>query len=112
MREALSIHLCEGGHGCEWENAPHKSKKPVPTILDPDVKVSPVVLHMKAPSAIPRKSPRERIIQEDEYEKFVKNDTISLFDDMTQSIAPLGYQTKKYNDHIMYYQKTVTGVYN
>ena len=37
-----------------------KSLKPVPTILDPDVQVSPVVSHMKAPSSVPRKSPRKR----------------------------------------------------
>ena len=85
-----------------------KTKKPVPTILDPDVKASPVVSHMKAPSAIPRKSPRKRIFQEDEYEKFVKQDTISSFDDMTESLAPLGYQTNRYNDHIVYYRMQVT----
>ena len=85
-----------------------KTKKPVPTILDPDVKVSPVVSHMKAPSAVPRKSPRKRIFQEDEYEKFTKQDTIASFDDMTESLAPLGYQTNRYNDHIVYYRMQVT----
>ena len=85
-----------------------KSLKPVPTILDPDVQASPVVSHMKAPSSVPRKSPRKRIYQKDPYEQFVMNDRISSFDDLNESLAPLGYQTNKYNDHIVYYRMQVS----
>ena len=85
-----------------------KASKPVPTILDPDVQVSPVVSHMKAPSSVPRKSPRKRIFQEDENDTFLMRDRISSFDDMNDSLAPLGYQCNKYNDHIVFYRMQVS----
>ena len=67
-----------------------KALKPVPTIFDPNLQVSPVVSHMKAPISVPRKSPRKRIFQEDEYEKFLLSDAISSFDDISESLATLG----------------------
>ena len=47
-----------------------KSLKPVPTILDPDSGESPEVARMKAPVSVPRKSPRKRLFQEDQYQTF------------------------------------------
>ena len=36
------------------------------------------------------------------------SDTISSFVDLTESHAPLGYQSNKYNDHIVYYRMQVS----
>ena len=59
---------------------------------------------MKAPTSVPRRSPRKRIFQEDEYEKFALLDAITKFDDLDSSLAPLGFQCNKYDNHIVYYR--------
>ena len=86
------------GAGPDGRTRLKKNLKPVPTILDPNKKLSPVVSHMKAPSSVPRRSPRKRIFQEDQFEEFSKTDTINSFDDLDASLAPLGYLTVKYTD--------------
>ena len=65
--------------------------KPVPTILDPDSNDSPEVARMKAPVSVPRKSPRKRLFQEDQYQKFLENDVISSYDDIDEKLTPTGY---------------------
>ena len=53
-----------------------KSLKPVPTIFDPASKEGPTASHMKAPISVPRKSPKKRPFQEEQYDKFLAQDTI------------------------------------
>ena len=62
-----------------------KGLKPVPTIRDPDAEESPEVARMKAPVSVPRRSPRKRLFQEDEYSKFLEADIIRSFADLTRS---------------------------
>ena len=78
--------------------------KPVPTILDPDSNDSPEVARMKAPVSVPRKSPRKRLFQEDQYQKFLENDAISSYDDIDEKLTPTGYTLTRFDQHLVFYK--------
>ena len=81
-----------------------KSLKPVPTILDPDSNDSPEVAHMKAPVSVPRRSPRKRLFQEDEYKKFMEDDLIRSYSDINEKMTPAGYTVARFDQHIVFYR--------
>ena len=88
-----------------------KTMKPVPTIRDPDTEESPEVLHMKAPMSIPRKSPRKRPFQDDQYPTFLEADVIKSFDHIDEKMAPNGFTFAKYDDHLVFYELKTDGLF-
>ena len=86
----------------------NKKLKPVPTIFDP-TKVSTsssTVSNLTSPISIPRRSPRKRTYQEDEYEKFLKTDLIKDFSEINETFSPPGYLFEQHDDHIIFYKLT------
>ena len=81
-----------------------KTLKPVPTIRDPDTEESPEVSHMKAPISVPRKSPRKRLFQEDEYPKYLERDIIRSFADIDEKFTPAGFTMSRFNEHLVFYK--------
>ena len=84
-----------------------KSLKPVPTILDPDSGESPEVARMKAPVSVPRKSPRKRLFQEDQYQTYLDKDMIRSFEDIDEKLTPSGYTLTKYDQHLVFYKMEI-----
>ena len=76
----------------------------MPTILDPDSNDSPEVARMKAPVSVPRKSPRKRLFQEDQYQKFLENDVISSYADIDEKLTPTGYTLTRFDQHLVFYK--------
>ena len=56
--------------------------------------------------SIPRRSPRKRTYQEDEYEKFLKTDLIKDFSKINETFSHPGYLFKQHDDHIIFYKLT------
>ena len=81
-----------------------KSPKPVPTIHPDIVKDVPSLL----PSVPkPRKPPTQRVYQEDEWEKFKRQDTVKDFDDITDSLLKHldhHFSFTRYEDHAIFYK--------
>ena len=50
-----------------------------------------------------QKSPRERLISNDQTDTFRKRDTITTLVDLNETAAPDGFQFKKSNDHALFY---------
>ena len=75
--------------------------------MDPVPSIFPAEL-MQTPSCLPtpqtsRNPPRKRIYQEDELEAFQEKDVISSLDDINESIAPPGFQFKRSEDNILFF---------
>ena len=87
-----------------------KGLKPVPTIRDPDVEESPEVAHMKAPVSVPRRSPRKRLFQEDEYSKFLEADIIRSFSDIDDKLTPSGWSISKFEEHLVFFKLTTNAL--
>ena len=86
-----------------------KQLKPVPTIFSP--KDSPVVSHMKAPRiSAPRKSPKKRLFQEDQYQKFLDDDMIRSYDEIDDTLTPTGYTLTRYDHHLVFYKVTINNL--
>ena len=86
----------------------NKKLKPVPTIFDP-TKVSTgssTVSNLTSPISIPRRSPRKRTYQEDEYVKFLKTDLVKDFSEINETFSRTGYLFKQHDDHIIFYKLT------
>ena len=80
----------------------------MPKIFDPNKALtgSSSLSNLTSPVSIPRKSPRKRTYQEDEYEKFLKNDLIKGFTEINETFSPPGYLFKQHDDHIIFYKLT------
>ena len=50
-----------------------------------------------------RKSPRERLISNDQMDTFHEKDTITSLAELNEKYAPHGFQFKKSNDHALFY---------
>jgi hypothetical protein len=77
------------------------SMNPVPTIHSKALLNSP-------PSLLPtsqttRKPPIERLFSNDEQDTFGERDSITTLDDLNETVAPDGFQFKKSNDHVLFY---------
>ena len=84
----------------------NKNMKPVPTIFDPSNATiqSSSASHITSPVSVPRKSPRKRVFQEEQYETFFANDLIKEFNDINEDLSPLGYSFKQHDDHVIFYK--------
>ena len=99
--EANYLKMGEGPNG---RTTLLRKLKPVPTIFSPGSADSPLVSHMKVPVSIPRKSPRKRLYQEDQYERFLDQDVIKSFDDINEKMIPSGFVLTRYAEHLVIYE--------
>ena len=69
-----------------------KTLKPIPTIYPASTKTSSSICKL----SLPRKSPKKRVFQEDQYDEFKKNNNIIGLESITESDCPHGYLFAKY----------------
>ena len=76
----------------------------MPTIFDPEEShLSAESKYLKSCVSIPRKSPKERVYQQDQFKLFEKQDKIISFDDIDSTLTPPGYTFHKYDSHVVFY---------
>ena len=54
--------------------------------------------------SLPRKSPRKRIFQEEQYETFLADDSIKKLSDINENLAPPGYSFQQRDDHVKFFK--------
>ena len=83
-----------------------KTLKPVPTMFDPSNSnfQNSSACQVTSPVSIPRKSPRKRSYQEDQYQSFLADDVIKNFSDINEDISPSGYSFQQYDDRVVFFQ--------
>ena len=59
--------------------------------------------HVKSSVSVPRKSPTERVYQQDQFKLFEEQDKINSFDDIDSALTPPGYTFQKYEGHVVFY---------
>ena len=82
--------------------------KIIPTIFDssnPNVQNSSACQATSLVS-IPRKSPRKRVYQEDQYQSFIADDVTKNFKDINESLCPSGYSFQQYDDRVVFFKLT------
>ena len=83
-----------------------KKLKPVPSIFDPEntLSSSSSTINLTSPILVPRRSPRKRDYQEDQYDDFLADDLIRGFNDLNESLSPPSYSFKLNNDHAIFFK--------
>ena len=79
--------------------------KPVATIFDPKkgINKNSEINNVTLPVCIPRRTPRKRLYQEDQYESFISRDLAEDFTCLNDSpIPPSGYTFRKNDDHVLF----------
>ena len=76
-----------------------KTLKPIPTIYPASRKASSTYK-----VSLPRKSPKKRVFQEDQYDEFKRNNNIIGLESITESDCPQGYLYAKYEDHVIFHK--------
>ena len=74
--------------------------QPVPTVHSNKALKRPSTLPIMA---LPRKLPKPRVFQNDKLKQFQNKDVIQSFDDLCLKTAPAGYQCRKTNNFLIYY---------
>ena len=74
-----------------------KRLKPIPTIYPASTKTCSTYK-----VSLPRKSPKKRVFQEDQYNEFKRNNNIIGLESITESGCPHGYLFAKYEDHFVF----------
>ena len=77
--------------------------KPVATIFDPKkiINKTSEIDNVTSPICIPRRKPRKRLYQEDQYETFISKDLAKLTV-LNDSFLPSGYTFRKNHDHVLF----------
>ena len=80
--------------------------KPVPTIFDPKIVISKnsEISNVTSPICIPRRTPRKRLYQEDQYELFISKDSVKDSKCLNEGFSPSGYTFRKNDDHVLFYK--------
>ena len=76
-----------------------KTLKPVTTIYPASTKTS-----SSYKLSLPRKFPRKRVSQEDQYDEFKRNNNINGLESITELDFAQGYLYAKYEDHVIFHQ--------
>ena len=74
-----------------------KTLKPIPTIYPASTKTSSTYK-----VSLPRKSPKKRVFQEDQYDQFKRNNNIIGLESITESGCPHSYLYAKYENHVVF----------
>ena len=80
--------------------------KPVPTIFNPNIQTSQCSSssHIISPVTVPRRSPRKRIYQDDQYQSFMNYDLINKLSDIEESLSLAGFLFKKNNGYVIFFK--------
>ena len=80
--------------------------KPVPTIFDPKKVISKnsEINNVTPPICIPRRTPRKRLYQEDQYESFISKYSVKDSKCLNGSFFLSGYTIRKNDDHVLFYK--------
>ena len=76
-----------------------KILKPIPTIYPASTKTSSTYK-----VTLPRKSPKKRVFQEDQYDEFKRNNNIIGLESITESDCPHGCLFAKYENHVVFHK--------
>ena len=84
----------------------------MPTFFDlEESNLSAESKHSKLPVCAPRKSPKKRVYQQDQFKLFEVQGKIKSFDDVNCTLTPPGYTFQKYDDFVVFYRyETVLSV--
>ena len=73
-----------------------KTLKPIPRISPASTKTSSTYK-----VSLPRKSPKKRVFEQDQYDEFKRNNNITGLESITESDCPQGYLYAKHEDHVV-----------
>ena len=81
-----------------------KTLQPVPTVFNPNIQTSQCSSssHIISPVTVPRRSPRARISQDDQYQSFMNYDLIGKLIDIKERLSLAGFLFKKNNDYVTF----------
>ena len=87
-----------------------KTLKPVPTIFNPNIQTSQCSSssHIISPVTVPRRSPRKRIYQDDQYQSFMNYDLINKLSDIEESPSLAGFLFKENSHYVTFYKIEVS----
>ena len=80
--------------------------KPVPTIFHPKKVIiqNSEINNVTLPVCIPRRTPRKRLYQEDQYESFISKNSVKDSKCLNESFSPSGYTFRENHDHALFYK--------
>ena len=80
--------------------------KPVPTIFGPKNVISKnlEINSFTSPICVPRRTPRKRLHEEDQYESIISKDSVKDSKCLNESFSPSGYTFRKNDDHILFHK--------
>ena len=80
--------------------------KPVPTIFNRNIQTSQLSSssHVISPVTGPKRSPRQRIYQDDQYQSFRNYDLIKKVSDIEKSLFPAGFLCEENKDYVTFYK--------
>ena len=83
-----------------------KTLQPVPTVFNPNIQTSQCSSssHIISPVTVPRRSPRKRIYQDDQYQSFMSYGLINKLSDTEESLSLHGFLFKKNNDYVAFHK--------
>ena len=80
-----------------------KTLKPVLTVSDSsNLNFQNSACQVASPISIPRKSPRKRLYQEDQYQSYLAKNVIKTFSDINGNLCPSGYSFQQYDDRVVF----------
>ena len=86
-----------------------KTLKPLSTIFNPYIQTlqcsssSYIIYSVR----VPRRSPRKRIYQDDQYQSFMNYDLINKLSGIEESLSLAGFLLKKNNDYVTFYKSNL-----
>ena len=80
--------------------------KPVPTIFHPKKVIiqNSEINNLTLTVCIPRRTPRKRLYQEDQYESFISKNSVKDSKCLNESFSPSGYTFRENHDHALFYK--------
>ena len=83
-----------------------KTLKPASTIFNPNIQMSQCSSssHVIPLVTVPRRSPRKRIYQDEQYQSFINYNLINKLSGIEESLSPAGFLFKENNDYVTFYK--------
>ena len=77
-----------------------------PTIFNPNIQTLQCSSssHIISPVAVPRRLPRKRIYQDDQYQSFMNYDLINKLSEIEESLFLAGFLFKKNNGYVIFFK--------
>ena len=83
-----------------------KTLKPAPTIFNPNIQTLQCSSSSRiiSPVTVPRRTPRKRIYQDDQYQSFMNYDLIKKLSDIKESLSLACFLFKENKDYVTFYK--------